>query len=171
MTTRLCRSITLRFWPSNGREALTNVYKITPRLCRSITLRFWPSNGREALTNVYKITPRLCRSITLRFWPSNGREPLTNVYKMTPRLQTSTSGPSYFFPAHAHYTYVIMTKTHKHRSHWLVWVSAMRQLALAWISGDLVPFAKMNFYFFHFFQPTARRTFLSCQWNNKLTVN
>ena len=26
------------------------------------------------------------------------REPLTNVYKMTPSDQTSTSGPSYFFP-------------------------------------------------------------------------
>jgi hypothetical protein len=35
---------------------------------------------------------------TLRFCPSNGNEPLTSVYKITPKLQTSTSGPSYFFP-------------------------------------------------------------------------
>jgi hypothetical protein len=34
----------------------------------------------------------------LRFCPSNGNEPLTSVYKITPKLQTSTSGPSYFFP-------------------------------------------------------------------------
>lgn len=37
-------------------------------------------------------------SLTFRFCPSNGNDPLTSVYKMTPRLQTSTSGPSYFFP-------------------------------------------------------------------------
>ena len=36
--------------------------------------------------------------LTFKFCPSNGRDPLTNVYKITPKLQTSTSGPSYFFP-------------------------------------------------------------------------
>ena len=36
--------------------------------------------------------------LTLRLFPSKGKEPLTSVYRMTPKLQTSTSGPSYFFP-------------------------------------------------------------------------
>ena len=35
---------------------------------------------------------------TFKFWPSKGNEPLTSVYNITPKLQTSTSGPSYFFP-------------------------------------------------------------------------
>ena len=43
--------------------------------------------------------PRKTRSLSSRSVdPSKGNEPLTNVYKMTPSDQTSTSGPSYFFP-------------------------------------------------------------------------
>lgn len=50
---------------------------------------------------------------TLRFCPSKGSEPLTSVYRMTPRLQTSTSGPSYFFPCR-------VTELHYPAAHWFI---------------------------------------------------
>ena len=46
-------------------------------------------------------------SLTFKFWPSNGKDPLTRVYKITPSDQTSTSGPSYFFPCRKHIVMII----------------------------------------------------------------
>lgn len=62
---------------------------------------FWMLNAQgnhcQSVSNIRSSRrPQHCP--TLRFCPSKGSEPLTSVYRMTPRLQTSTSGPSYFFP-------------------------------------------------------------------------
>ena len=48
--------------------------------------------------------------LTFKFWPSNGKDPLTRVYNITPKLHTSTSGPSYFLPAHRRQTVQNMSK-------------------------------------------------------------
>ena len=109
---------------------------------------------------------------TFRFCPSKGSEPLTSVYRITPRLQTSTSGPSYFFPCR-------VTELHYPAAHWFLTTTTHftvleeeeeeeeRKTTKKNVYRNILNIMNSNLHVFHLY---IRALFYSCTstWINKV---